>query len=182
MSRVGRKPVPIPQGVQVSLDGGRITVRGPRGELSWEYPRDMQVAVEDGHIVVRRPSDLPRHRALHGLTRALIANMVTGVSEGFEKRLELVGVGYRAQMQGNKLVLSVGYSHPVEVEPPPGVEIQVEGTTQVVVRGSDKQLVGQVAANIRAIRPPEPYKGKGIRYVGEAIRRKAGKGAKGGKR
>ncbi len=182
MSRIGRKPIPVPPGVQVSLEDGRITVRGPRGELSWEWPRDIQVELEDGHIVVRRPSDLPRHRALHGLTRALIANMVTGVSEGFEKRLELVGVGYRAQMQGDKLVLSVGYSRPVEVQPPPGIEIQVEGTTQVVVRGNDKQAVGQVAANIRAIRSPEPYKGKGIRYVGEPIRRKAGKGVKGGKR
>jgi large subunit ribosomal protein L6 len=182
MSRIGRKPVPIPQGVQVSLEGGRIVVRGPRGELAWHYPSEMEVTVEDGHLVVRRPSDLPRHRALHGLTRALISNMVVGVSQGFEKRLELVGVGYRAQMQGHKLLLSVGYSHPVEVEPPPGIELQVEGTTQVIVRGSDKQLVGQVAANIRAIRPPEPYKGKGIRYAGEVIRRKAGKGAKGGKR
>jgi len=179
MSRIGRRPVPIPSGVEVRLEGRRITVRGPKGELAWERDPAIQVEVTDGQLVVRRPNDEPRYRALHGLTRALINNMVTGVSQGFEKRLELVGVGYRAQMQGNKLLLNVGYSRPVEIEPPPGVEIQVEGTTQVVVRGIDKQLVGQVAANIRAVRPPEPYKGKGIRYVGEQIRRKAGKGAKG---
>lgn len=179
MSRVGRKPVPIPTGVQVQVEGQRVTVRGPKGELSWEVDPAIEVRVEDGRVVVRRSGDQPRLRALHGLTRAIINNMVIGVSQGFEKRLELVGVGYRAQMQGRKLVLSVGYSHPVEIEPPPDVEIQVEGTTQIVVRGIDKQKVGQVAADIRAVRPPEPYKGKGILYAGEVIRRKAGKGARG---
>ncbi len=179
MSRVGRKPVPIPTGVQVQVEGQRVTVRGPKGELSWEVDPAIEVRVEDGRVVVRRSGDQPRLRALHGLTRAIINNMVIGVSQGFEKRLELVGVGYRAQMQGRKLVLGVGYSHPVEIEPPPGVEIKVEGTTQIVVSGIDKQKVGQVAADIRAVRPPEPYKGKGILYVGEVIRRKAGKGARG---
>jgi large subunit ribosomal protein L6 len=179
MSRVGRKPVPIPAGVQVQVEGQRVTVRGPKGELSWEMDPSIEVQVEDGRVVVRRSGDQPRLRALHGLTRALINNMVIGVSQGFEKRLELVGVGYRAQMQGRKLVLSVGYSHPVEIEPPPDVDIRVEGTTQIVVSGIDKQKVGQVAADIRAVRPPEPYKGKGILYVGEVIRRKAGKGARG---
>jgi len=179
MSRVGRKPVPIPTGVQVQVEGQRVTVRGPKGELSWEVDPAIEVRVEDGRVVVRRSGDQPRLRALHGLTRAIINNMVIGVSQGFEKRLELVGVGYRAQMQGRKLVLSVGYSHPVEIEPPPDVEIQVEGTTQIVVRGIDKQKVGQVAADIRAVRPPEPYKGKGILYAGEVIRRKAGKGGRG---
>jgi len=163
----------------VQVEGQRVTVRGPKGELSWEVDPAIEVRVEDGRVVVRRSGDQPRLRALHGLTRAIINNMVIGVSQGFEKRLELVGVGYRAQMQGRKLVLSVGYSHPVEIEPPPDVEIQVEGTTQIVVRGIDKQKVGQVAADIRAVRPPEPYKGKGILYAGEVIRRKAGKGARG---
>jgi len=178
MSRIGRKPVPIPPGVQVQVEGNRITVRGPKGELSWEFDPAMEVQVEDGQVVVRRSGDQPRLRALHGLTRALINNMLIGVSQGFERRLELVGVGYRAQMQGRKLILNVGYSHPVEIEPPPDVEVQVEGTTQIVVRGIDKQRVGQMAADIRAVRPPEPYKGKGISYVGEVIRRKAGKGAR----
>jgi len=168
--------VPIPPGVEVKVEGQEVRVRGPKGELSWEVPQGIAVEVGDGQVKVTRSSHAPRYRAFHGLTRALINNMVIGVSQGYEKRLELVGVGYRAQMQGNRLVLNVGYSRPVEIEPPPGIEIQVEGTTQIIVRGVDKQKVGQVAANIRAVRPPEPYKGKGILYGGETIRRKAGKG------
>ncbi|REJ35274.1 MAG: 50S ribosomal protein L6 [Bacillota bacterium] len=178
MSRIGKQPIPLPAGVEVNIDGNTVRVKGAKGELSRTLHPDMQVAVEDGHIVVRRPSDEPRHRALHGLTRTLVANMVTGVTEGFQKSLEIRGVGYRAAMQGNKLVLSLGYSHPVEIEPPAGIEIEVPRPTQIIVRGIDKELVGEVAARVRKTRPAEPYLGKGVRYEGERVRRKAGKAGK----
>lgn len=180
MSRIGRMPIAIPKGVEVTIEPGNlVTVKGPKGVLRRNLPADMQIATEDGQIVVRRPSDARHHRALHGLTRALLANMVTGVSEGFRKDLEIVGVGYRAELQGQKLVLSLGYSHPVEVEPPEGITFEVErGGRKFSVLGIDKELVGEVAAKIRAKRPPEPYKGKGIRYAGEYVRMKAGKGGK----
>lgn len=178
MSRIGKQPIPLPAGVEVNIDGNTVRVKGAKGELSRTLHPDMQVAVEDGHIVVRRPSDEPRHRALHGLTRTLVANMVTGVTEGFQKSLEIRGVGYRAAMQGSKLVLSLGYSHPVEIEPPEGIEIEVPRPTQIIVRGIDKELVGEVAARVRKTRPAEPYLGKGVRYEGERVRRKAGKAGK----
>jgi len=179
MSRIGRMPIPMPEGVAVSIKGNRVTVRGPKGELSRSFDQDMSIALRDNHIIVTRPSDSKRHRAMHGLTRALLANMVTGVSEGFQKTLEIVGVGYRAEMQGETLVLSVGYSHPVQIEPPPGITFSVEkGYRSFIVEGIDKELVGEVAARIRAVRKPEPYKGKGIRYLGERVRRKAGKAGK----
>lgn len=178
MSRIGKQPIPIPSGVEVKLEGDQVRVQGPRGQLARRLPEDMQVAVEDGHIVVTRPSDQAKHRALHGLTRSLVANMVTGVSQGFSKNLEIRGVGYRASMQGNKLVLAVGYSHPVEMVPPEGIEIEVPRPTQIIVRGNDKQLVGETAAKIRRTRQVEPYLGKGIRYEGERVRRKAGKAGK----
>ncbi|MFS8523348.1 MAG: 50S ribosomal protein L6 [Limnochordales bacterium] len=178
MSRIGKQPIPLPAGVEVNIDGNTVRVKGAKGELSRTLHPDMQVAVEDGHIVVRRPSDEPRHRALHGLTRTLVANMVTGVTEGFQKSLEIRGVGYRAAMQGSKLVLSLGYSHPVEIEPPAGIEIEVPRPTQIIVRGIDKELVGEVAARVRKTRPAEPYLGKGVRYEGERVRRKAGKAGK----
>lgn len=179
MSRIGRQPVPVPSGVQVTIEGSRVSVKGPKGQLEQEFHPDIRVELENGHIRVSRPSDDKEHRALHGLTRSLVANMVEGVTNGFQRNLELKGVGYRAQKQGNKLVLSVGYSHPVEIHPPEGVEIDVPQPTKISVRGIDKQKVGQVAANIRAVRPPEPYLGKGIMYEGERIRRKAGKAGKG---
>jgi large subunit ribosomal protein L6 len=157
------------------MRGTHITVKGPKGELSRDLDPDMKIKLSDGVLTVKRPSDHTRHRSAHGLTRTLIQNMVTGVSEGFTKALELQGVGYRAQMQGPNLVLAVGYSKPVEVAPPPGVEFEVEGTSRVTVKGISKEDVGQAAANVRKVRPPEPYKGKGIRYVGEYVRRKAGK-------
>lgn len=175
MSRIGRKPISLPAGVEVTMDGNKLTVKGPRGVLSWEYPTDISVSQEDQQLLVTRPSDSKKHRSLHGLSRALIANMVEGVSNGFEKKLELVGVGYRAQMQGKKLVISIGFSHPVEVDPPEGIEFEVPAVTRITVKGIDKQLVGNTAAHIRAIRKPEPYKGKGIKYEKEIIRRKAGK-------
>ena len=178
MSRIGKMPIPIPSGIQVSIEGNMITVNGPKGELSHTVDPDMLVEVRDGQLLVSRPTDQSRHRALHGLTRSLLANMVSGVSGGFSKTLEMVGVGYRAQMQDRNLVLAVGYSHPVQISPPPGIEFAVEGTSRVQVKGIDKQLVGQVAANVRQVRPPEPYKGKGIRYAGELVRRKAGKAGK----
>jgi ribosomal protein L6, bacterial type len=178
VSRIGKQPIPLPAGVEVNIDGNTVRVKGAKGELSRTLHPDMQVAVEDGHIVVRRPSDEPRHRALHGLTRTLVANMVTGVTEGFQKSLEIRGVGYRAAMQGSKLVLSLGYSHPVEIEPPAGIEIEVPRPTQIIVRGIDKELVGEVAARVRKTRPAEPYLGKGVRYEGERVRRKAGKAGK----
>lgn len=171
-------PIPVPQGVTVQIDGSRVTVKGPKGELSRELDPDMRIEQRDGQLIVSRPSDQPRHRAMHGLTRTLLDNMVRGVSEGFSKTLEMQGVGYRAQMQGKDLVLAIGFSHPVQVSPPPNIQFEVEGTSRIVVRGIDKEQVGQVAADVRKIRPPEPYKGKGIRYVGEYVRRKAGKAGK----
>jgi large subunit ribosomal protein L6 len=179
MSRIGRMPVSVPEGIAVSIEGNRVTVRGPKGELARSFDQDMAIALRDNQIIVTRPSDSKRHKAMHGLTRALLANMVTGVSEGFRKTLEVVGVGYRAEMREEKLVLSVGYSHPVEVEPPSGITFRVEkGYRSFTVEGIDKELVGEVAARIRAMRKPEPYKGKGIRYFGERVRRKAGKAGK----
>ncbi len=178
MSRVGKMPIAIPSGVEVRIEGAKVTVKGPKGELSRDLEPEMKLNLSDGVLTVDRPSDKPRHRSAHGLTRTLIQNMVSGVTEGFAKTLELQGVGYRAQMQGPNLVLAVGYSKPVEVPPPPGIEFEVEGTTRVTVKGISKEGVGQAAADVRKVRPPEPYKGKGIRYVGEYVRRKAGKAGK----
>ncbi|MDI9486097.1 MAG: 50S ribosomal protein L6 [Bacillota bacterium] len=178
MSRIGRAPIEIPAGVEVTINGNSIDVKGPKGKLSREFHPEMKVEVADGSIVVTRPSDNKEHRSLHGLTRTLIANMVHGVTEGFTRNLEIVGVGYRAAKQGNKLVLSLGYSHPIEVEPAPGIEIEVPTPTRISVKGIDKELVGQTAANIRDFRRPEPYLGKGVRYEGEKVRRKAGKAGK----
>ena len=177
MSRIGRKPVPVPEAVTVEIAPGGIAVKGPKGELSQALPREMAIEQADGVVTVARPTDRGEHRALHGLTRSLIANMVEGVTNGYEKRLEIQGVGYRAQLQGNKLVLALGYSHPVEVEAPEGIDFEVPLPTRIVVRGISKQVVGEVAANIRKQRPPEPYKGKGIRYEGEYVARKVGKRA-----
>lgn len=178
MSRIGLKPVEIPAGVEVKLEGNKMRVKGPKGELSRELHKEMTITIEDNQITVSRPSDQKEHRSLHGTTRTLIGNMVEGVTKGFEKSLEISGVGYRAQKQGNKLVVNAGYSHPVEIDPIDGIEIDVPKNTQLTVKGIDKELVGAVAANIRAIRPPEPYKGKGIRYVGEYVARKEGKTGK----
>ncbi len=179
MSRIGRMPIPLPAGVKVAIDGRHVTVRGNKGTLTQSVHPDMIVEQEDGHLVVRRPSDERTHRALHGLTRALLNNMVVGVSEGFTRRLEIEGVGYRAEMQGNDLVLIVGYSHPVVFTPPADMTFAVENRGKsIVVNGIDKQVMGEVCANIRKTRPPEPYKGKGIRYADEVIRRKAGKAGK----
>lgn len=176
MSRVGRKPIPLPNGVDVSVDGASVRVKGPKGELACDIPAAMRVNVADGEVVVTRPSDQKTHRAQHGLSRALINNMVVGVSEGFTKSLEIQGTGYRAELEGKTLVLRVGFSHNVTVEPYEGIDFEVEGNL-VHVKGIDKQMVGQQAAEIRHVRPPEPYKGKGIRYRGEWVRRKTGKGA-----
>src|SRR3954462_4456999 len=177
MSRIGKKPIEVPAGVIVSVDPGRVTVSGPKGELRQEVPQRMQIAQEEGTVTVTRPTERGEDRALHGLTRTLIANMVEGVTNGFEKRLEIQGVGYRANLQGRKLVLALGYSHPVELEAPEGIDFEVPQPTRIVVRGISKQAVGEVAANIRKQRPPEPYKGKGIRYEGEYVQRKVGKRA-----
>jgi large subunit ribosomal protein L6 len=177
VSRIGKQPIALPEGVEVQVETGLVKVKGPKGELEERLSRDMTVKQEDGSIVVTRPSDRGEHRALHGLTRSLINNMVQGVTEGFEKRLEIQGVGYRAQLQGSKLVMSLGYSHPVEIDAPEGIDFEVPAPTQVVVRGISKQVVGEVAANVRKQRPPEPYKGKGIRYQGEYVARKVGKRA-----
>jgi large subunit ribosomal protein L6 len=177
MSRIGKRPIELPAGVNVAITAGRVQVNGPLGELSTEVPQRMQVEQEDGAIVVKRPTERGEDRALHGLTRTLIANMVEGVTKGFEKRLEIQGVGYRAALQGQNLELNVGYSHPVRVEPRAGITFEVPAPTQIVVKGIDKQAVGQTAAEIRKVRPPEPYKGKGIRYEGEFVRRKVGKRA-----
>ena len=179
MSRIGRLPVPVPSGVDVKIKGSHVRVKGPKGELQHTFPADMKISLKDEVIEVKRPSDERTHRALHGMTRALINNMVIGVSTGFEKILEINGVGYRAEMQGKDLVLNVGYSHPVIIEPPEGVSFEVDmRIRQIKVQGYDKQVVGQVAADIRKVRPPEPYKGKGIKYIDERIRRKAGKAGK----
>jgi large subunit ribosomal protein L6 len=179
MSRIGKKPVPLPKGVTATVNGTTVVVKGPRGELSRTLHPELQVALEDGTVVVKRPSDSSKHKALHGLSRTLVANMVEGVTKGFEKALEIQGVGYRAEAKPFGLTLLVGYSHPVDFKAPAGITLKVEQPTQIKVQGADKELVGLVAANIRAVRPPEPYKGKGVRYVGEQVRRKAGKtGAK----
>ena len=179
MSRIGRMPIAIPAGVTVEVaENNKVTVKGPKGTLERVLPAEMEIKVEDGSVVVTRPNDLKKMKSLHGLTRTLINNMVIGVSEGYEKKLEINGVGYRAQKQGKKLVLSLGYSHPVEMEDPEGLETVVDGTNIIVVKGIDKEKVGQYAAEIRAKRSPEPYKGKGIKYADEVIRRKVGKTGK----
>lgn len=179
MSRIGKQPIPIPDKVQVNIDGTEVTVKGPKGELFHKFPADMTINQQDGEIVITRPTDLPKHRALHGMTRALLANMVSGVNAGFERVLEIEGVGYRAEMEGQTLVLYLGYSHPIRFEPPADVEYAVEERGRLIrVRGIDKQVVGELAAQIRKARPPEPYHGKGVRYQGERIRRKAGKTGK----
>jgi large subunit ribosomal protein L6 len=177
MSRIGRTPIPIPDGVTVDIAGQRVVVTGPRGELRHTVVEPIRIAEQEGTLVVTRPTDRGPHRALHGLSRSLVANMVTGVKDGFERRLQIVGVGYRAQMRGQSLELAVGFSHAVTIDPPEGISFEVPAPTQVVVRGIDKQAVGEIAAQIRAVRPPEPYKGKGIRYDGEVVRRKVGKRA-----
>ncbi|WHY67255.1 50S ribosomal protein L6 [Neobacillus sp. SuZ13] len=178
MSRVGKKPIVIPAGVTVTLNNNTVTVKGPKGELTRTFHSDITINVEENLVTITRPSDVKEHRALHGTTRAVLANMVEGVSTGFSRGLELIGVGYRAQKQGNKLVLNVGYSHPVEIEAEEGLEIEVPANTKIVIKGTDKERVGALAANIRGVRPPEPYKGKGIRYEGEFVRRKEGKTGK----
>ena len=177
MSRIGKKPITVPEGVTVSLGPGRVSVNGPRGELEQGVSTRMEIVQEDGTLVVSRPTDRGTDRAIHGLTRSLVANMVEGVTQGFEKRLEIQGVGYRAKLAGKALELSVGYSHPVTIPAPDGIEFEVPQPTQVIVRGIDKQLVGEIASQIRRVRPPEPYKGKGIRYAGEQVKRKVGKRA-----
>ena len=178
MSRIGRKPIAIPNGVEVKVDGNVVTVKGPKGTLTRQVHKDMQVAVNGNELSVTRPSDNKLHRSLHGTTRTIIANMVNGVTEGYSKALELVGVGYRANKAGNKVVLNVGYSHPVEFEPEAGIEFEVPANNKIIVKGIDKELVGAIAAKIRAVREPEPYKGKGIKYEGERIIRKEGKAGK----
>jgi large subunit ribosomal protein L6 len=183
MSRIGRLPIPVPSGVEVTLDGSHVIVKGPRGQLERNLAPEMHVVAEDGNVRVERPNDDKRSRELHGLTRTLVANMVIGVTEGYRKGLEITGVGYRAQLVGQKLQLNLGYSHPVEIDPPEGISFEVENPVRVTVVGVDKELVGHVAARVRASRKPEPYKGKGVRYAGEVVRRKAGKAGKiGGKK
>ena len=183
MSRIGRLPIPIPAGVDVTLDGNHITVKGPKGELSRDLSPVLTVVREDAVLRVERPNEDKRSRELHGLTRTLVANMVTGVTTGYRKGLEITGVGYRAQLVGKKLQLNLGYSHPIEIDPPAGISFEVESPIRLAVVGIDKELVGQVAAQVRSTRKPEPYKGKGVRYAGEKIRRKAGKAGKiGGKK
>jgi large subunit ribosomal protein L6 len=177
MSRIGKQPIEVPEGVTVSVGPGRVIVNGPKGELSQEVSSRMQIAEDGGTLTVARPTDRGPDRAIHGLTRSLVANMVEGVTAGFEKRLEIQGVGYRAKLAGKALELNVGYSHPVSIQAPDGIEFEVPQSTQVIVRGIDKQLVGEIASQIRRVRPPEPYKGKGIRYEGEHVRRKVGKRA-----
>ena len=178
MSRVGKKPIEVPADVTVTIEKSTVTVKGSKGELARTFNSDIAIELEGNVINISRPSDAKEHRALHGTTRALLANMVEGVSKGFERGLELIGVGYRAQKQGTKLVLNVGYSHPVEIEPETGLEIEVPSATKIIVKGTNKERVGALAANIRDVRPPEPYKGKGIRYEGEFVRRKEGKTGK----
>jgi large subunit ribosomal protein L6 len=178
MSRIGRLPIPIPSGVDVTVDGSAVTVKGPKGELQLTAPSPIQVKLEDGHVVVTRPDDERESRSLHGLTRTLIANQIIGVTQGYSKGLEIVGTGYRVQAKGASLEFALGFSHPVTVDPPAGISFTVDGNTKLAVHGIDKQAVGEVAANIRKLRKPEPYKGKGIRYAGEIVRRKAGKSGK----
>ncbi|MEM9806027.1 MAG: 50S ribosomal protein L6 [Cyanobacteria bacterium P01_D01_bin.56] len=178
MSRIGKKPVPVPSGVTVSIDNQSVVIKGPKGELSRILPAEVSITQEGEEIVVTRNGDSRTSRAYHGLSRTLIANMIEGVSKGFEKRLEIKGVGYRAAVKGKTLNMNLGYSHPVEFEPPAGIEFKVESNTNVIVSGIDKELVGTMAAKIRDARPPEPYKGKGVRYLGEMVRRKAGKAGK----
>jgi large subunit ribosomal protein L6 len=183
MSRIGRLPIAVPSGVQVDIQGSHVVVSGPRGSLERDLTPDLRIVREDAQLRVERPDDSKRSRELHGLTRTLLANMVTGVTTGYRKGLEITGVGYRAQLVGRKLQLSLGYSHPVEIEPPEGIAFEVETPTRLAVTGTDKELVGHVAARVRAARKPEPYKGKGVRYSGEVVRRKAGKAGKiGGKK
>ena len=181
MSRIGRLPIVVPAGVDVKIDGSTVTVKGPKGTLTGTYNSKMAIELNDGHITVTRPDDTKENRALHGLTRTLIANMVTGVHTGFKKELEIVGIGYRAALQGKDLVLNLGYSHQVTMTPPEGITIEVPGPNKIVINGYDKQLVGQFASEVRGVRPPEPYKGKGIKYADEVVRRKEGKAGKGGK-
>lgn len=178
MSRIGRKPIQVPNGVNVNLDNNLITVKGPKGTLSRELHKDMKVTVDSNVITIERPSDEKLHRSLHGTTRSVVANMVNGVTEGFSKSLELVGVGYRASKSGEKLVLNVGYSHPVEFVPEKGIEFEVPAQNKIIIKGIDKEAVGAIAAKVRDVRPPEPYKGKGIKYEGERILRKEGKAGK----
>ena len=178
MSRIGNKVVVLPAGVEIKQDGNNITVKGPKGELTREFSSDIKMNIEGNEVTFTRPNDSKEMKTIHGTTRANFTNMVVGVSEGFQKALELIGVGYRAQVQGNKLTLNVGYSHPVEMTAPEGVTFEVPANTQVIVKGINKEVVGELAANIRGVRPPEPYKGKGIRYVGEFVRRKEGKTGK----
>ena len=178
MSRIGNKPVVIPAGVTIDLKDNTVTVKGPKGELSYTFNQNITLVQNEGEVVFTRPDDTKENKTIHGTTRAVFNNMVVGVTEGFQRELELIGVGYRAQLQGKKLVLNVGYSHPVEFTPEEGVEIEVPSNTKVIVKGYDKQKVGELAANIRGVRPPEPYKGKGIRYVDEFVRRKEGKTGK----
>jgi large subunit ribosomal protein L6 len=179
VSRIGKKPIVVPAGVKVDIHGTTVKVKGPKGELERAFAGPITITMDNGHVDVARPNDEPAVRALHGTTRAVLANMVTGVSTGFTKALQIEGVGYRAEMKGKQLVMALGYSHPVPVEPPPGVSFAVDEKTKIItISGIDKEIVGQVAADIRAWRPPEPYKGKGLRYVGERVRRKAGKAGK----
>ena len=178
MSRIGKLPIPVPAGVEVKIDGAVVEVKGPKGTLSHTVPAPIQIALEDGTLVVTRPDDERTSRSLHGLTRTLIANNITGVTDGFSKGLEIVGTGYRVTQKGAALEFALGYSHPITVEPPAGISFVVEGNTKLTVVGIDKQAVGEVAANIRKLRKPEPYKGKGVRYAGEVVRRKAGKAGK----
>lgn len=182
MSRIGRMPIPVPSGVTVKIDGNVVSVKGPKGELSREIPKDITVEQNEGVLNVTRPSDAKEHRSLHGLSRTLVANMVTGVTKGFTKTLEIAGVGYRAAKSGSKLALTLGFSHPVEVEPPAGITIDVPAPTKIIVSGIDKEAVGALAAKIRSFREPEPYKGKGIKYEGEVVRRKVGKAGGKGKK
>jgi large subunit ribosomal protein L6 len=176
MSRIGKKPIDLPEGVEVTINGSEVVVKGPRGELTRQFDPEMQISLEDGQIIIERPTDQRRHRALHGLTRALLDNMVVGVSEGYEIRLRIVGTGYRAALEGGGLRLSLGYSHDILVVPPPDLSFQVEDRGQlIIINAIDKEIIGQIAADIRKLRPPEPYKGKGIRYVDEYVRQKAGK-------
>jgi large subunit ribosomal protein L6 len=175
MSRIGKNPITVPSGVTITVDGNRVTVKGPKGELSRTIPADMLISQENGTITVNRPSDDPKHKALHGLSRTLVANMVEGVTKGFSKQLDIVGVGYKAEARPYGLQLALGFSHPVEYKAPQGIKLSAPAPTQIIIEGANKEIVGQVAAELRSLRPPEPYKGKGIKYAGEQIRRKAGK-------